>query len=267
MKIQENISLASYTTFKIGGSVRYFLTVQNVAEAIDFAQEKKLPYFILGGGSNLLISDKGFNGIAIKLENKEIKLDNNVIVDAGAKLSDLVDFTIKNNLTGLEWAAGIPGTVGGAIRGNAGAFGHDISEVVKEVKTFHKETDYQFKYRDSIFKHNSDIILSAVLKLKKGVNRELINEYLREREKHPSEPSAGCIFQNPKPLSAGKLIEDCGLKGKKIGDAAISKKQANFIINLGNARAKDVLELIRLAQKEVKKKFNIELREEIQLVF
>ncbi len=262
MKIQENISLASYTTFKIGGPARYFLIVRDVAQAIDFAQEKNLPYFLLGGGSNLLVRDKGFNGVVIKLENKEIKLNGEV--DAGAKLSDLVDFTVKNDLTGLEWVAGIPGTVGGAIRGNAGAFGHSISEVIKEVKTFHKETDYQFGYRDSVFKHNSDIILSAVFEFKKGVNRELIDEYLKEREKHPLEPSAGCIFQNPKPLFAGKLIEDCGLKGKRIGKAAISEKQANFIVNLGGAQAKDVFELIQLAKKEVKKKFNIELKEEIQ---
>jgi UDP-N-acetylmuramate dehydrogenase len=264
--IQENIPLKEYTTFKIGGPARYFLTVSNIAEAIDFAREKKLPYFVLGGGSNLLVGDEGFNGVVIKLENKKIELKKDlVIADAGAKLSSLVDFTVENNLTGLEWAAGIPGTVGGAVRGNAGAFGHSISENIKEVKTLHQEKDYQFGYRDSIFKHNNDVILSAVFKFNKGADQELIDEYLKTRkEKHPVEPSAGCIFQNPKPLSAGKLIEDCGLKGKRIGDAMISPKQANFIVNLGSARAEDVKKLISLVKKEVKKKFQVELKEEVQ---
>lgn len=287
MEIRENVSLADYTTFKIGGLARYFLIVDNedsLIEAIKFAQNKKLPYFILGGGSNILVSDKGYDGVIIKINNDQISNNENeeIFVGAGVKLMDLVNYTIETELAGLEWAAGIPGTMGGAVRGNAGAFGHSISELIMSLRAIcvsksqnnlttkeYSCENCNFNYRDSIFKHNHDVIASVILKLSKGDNeksKKLIKEYLEQRnEKHPLEyPSAGCVFKNPKPMSAGKLIEQCGLIGKRMGGAMISKKHANFIINIGGAKAEDVLNLIKYCKRTVTDKFNIDLEEEIQ---
>jgi UDP-N-acetylmuramate dehydrogenase len=295
LEILQNVSLKDHTTFKIGGLARYFVITKNTEDlikAIEFAQDKDLPYFILGGGSNLLVNDQGFDGVVIKNQNSEIKIQNHrakyktIYTTAGTQLGKLVEFSIEKGLTGLEWAAGIPGTVGGAIRGNAGAFGSSIAELVKEVKVWNKDfqfsqttpgltifnsQDCQFGYRDSIFKHSDNIIFSAELELKKGdkkKSQQMIKKYLQQRkEKQPLEyPSAGCIFKNPKPLSAAQLIEQVGLKGKKVGQAMISEKHANFIINLGRAQAKDVRKLVRLIKVRVKKKFNIELEEEIQYI-
>ncbi|MFC1700650.1 UDP-N-acetylmuramate dehydrogenase [Patescibacteria group bacterium] len=280
MKIQKNVFLSKHVTFKIGGLARYFFIAKNkkdIINAIKFSQEKKLSYFILGGGSNLLASDNGYDGIVIKISNSKISFNNKIIkVDAGVKLMDLVDFSIKNNLSGLEWAIGIPGTVGGAVRGNAGAFGHSISEVIEKVIVLRNnkdkkcnDKDCEFSYRDSVFKHNSDIIISAELQLQRGYKKQsqkLIQDYLKQRkQKHPLEyASAGCVFKNPKPLSTAQLIEDCGLKGKQIGGAKISEKHANFIVNLGDAKSDDVIKLIQFIKIKIKDKFSVELEEEIQ---
>jgi len=255
MNIQENVSLAQYTTFKIGGPAKYFFAAKNTKDlikAVEFAQEKKLPYFILGGGSNLLVSDKGFARLVIAAENKQLTINNNkIIVDAGVKLSYLIRESIEVGLTGLEWAIGIPGTVGGAVKVNAACFGGNMSDLVKKVKKI------------------NDIILSVELVLEKGdkkESRQLIKEYFKKRkDSQPlNYPSAGCIFKNPAGQFAGKLIEECGLKGKQIGQAMISQKHANFIINLGNAHAKDVRKLIQLIKKSVNKDFKINLEEEIE---
>ncbi len=255
MKIQRNIVLAPYTSFKIGGPAKYFTIIKNnndLIKAVEFAKSKKLPFFILGGGSNILVSDKGFNGLVILMNNKEIRVDNNLIrADAGAKLSDLVRISIDNNLAGLEWAIGIPGTIGGAVKVNTSAFGSDISELVKNIKK------------------KDNIIISVELELKKGnkkTSQEMIKKYSKHRkERQPLEyPSAGCIFKNPINQKAGYLIEHSSLKGKQIGQAQVSEKHANFIINLGVAKSKNVKDLIKLIKKTVKKKFDIELEEEIQ---
>jgi UDP-N-acetylmuramate dehydrogenase len=301
-QIQKNISLAQYTTFKIGGTAKYFFAANNtddLVRAVEFVKNKQLPYFILGGGSNLLVSDDGFNGLVMLMNNEGRTVSNNIIfAEAGTRLSDLVKISTKAGLSGLEWAAGIPrATLGGAIRGNAGAFGFNISDLVKQVKVLKENleiVDYQvqdccFNYRDSIFKRsfirsptpnelgvgllnsllNSDIILSAKLELKQGnqeKSQRIIKEYLRQRkEKQPLESfSAGSVFKNPSNQSAGYLIEQSGLKGKKVGQAMVSEKHANFIINLGGAQAKDVIKLIQLIKRTIKEKFNIDLEEEIQ---
>jgi UDP-N-acetylmuramate dehydrogenase len=285
MKFQKNVSLKNYTTFKIGGRAKYFFiakTKEDLIGAITTAKKIKLPFSVLGGGSNVLVSDKGFKGLVIKIENCKLKIKNcKVNVDAGVLLGKLVSAATGSGLTGLEWAAGIPGTVGGAVFGNAGAFQKSMKNVVKKVEVFdakelrienYELRDCRFGHRDSFFKRNKNlIILSVVLKLKKGRKSEIkkkIKEYLNYRkETHPlNYPSAGSVFKNPKGFSAGELIEKCGLKGKKIGQVQISEKHANFIVNLGNARAKDVKKLINLAKKEVKKKFKINLEEEIQFL-
>jgi len=255
IKIKENISLAQYTTFKIGGPARYFFvakTTDDLVKAVKFAESKNLPFFILGGGSNLLVSDKGFAGLVIAAENKQLTINNNkIIAEAGVNLSHLVRESSQAGLTGLEWAINIPGTIGGAVKCQASAFGQSISKIVKEIKKLDK------------------IILSVELVLKKGdkkKSQQLIKEYFKKRkDSQPLDyPSAGCIFKNPAGQFAGQLIEECGLKGKQVGQAMVSQKHANFIINLGNAQARDVRKLIQLIKKSVNKDFKINLEEEIE---
>ncbi len=276
-QVKKNVNLANFTTFKIGGESKFFLKVKTKKELIKallVAKRLKLPFFILGGGSNILVSDEGFSGLVIKF---------------GEPLSFYVN-------KGLDWAVGIPGTLQGAVYGNAGAFGFSMADFVKEVEVFDiqkekikifKNKDCQFDYRESIFKKKKNLILLSVkLKTKKS-NPQKRREYLEYRKKnHPSLPSAGCIFKNIKISSLNKslfekfpvfsqfknekfipcafLISECNLKGKRIGKVEISKKHPNFIVNLGGGKAKDVLKLINLIKKRVKEKFQIQLEEEIE---
>lgn len=298
--IKKNVLLAPYTTFRIGGPAKYFFLAKNkedIIKAVKSAKKNNLPFFILGSGSNLLVSDKGFKGLVIKLQVASYKLQKNrIITEAGVLLAKIVNLSIKNNLTGLEWTIGIPGTIAGAVRGNAGAYGHSISESVNGVQVLtckgeilnYTNQDCQFGYRDSIFKRNKEIILEVVLQLTKG-NKEKtqkqIKEYLTIRKnKIPPYPSAGSIFKNlPSQVflrknlrgqekikngmvPTGYLIEQCGLKGKQIGQAKISDQHANFIVNLNGAKAKDVIALIKICKKEVKKKFGVDLEEEIKII-
>ncbi len=276
--IKKNQLLAPYTTFKIGGLVDWFCETKNeqeVVKAIKFAKEKKLAFFILGNGSNLLVSDDGFRGVVIKMENEEVQINNEkILAEAGISLSKLANIAQENSLSGIEFMVGIPGTLGGVVFGNAGAWQQNIGDKVERVKILDKDNQFkwlnhdecQFSYRQSRFKKNQEIILAVELKLEKGHQLEiknLMNENLKKRESQPKEPSAGSIFVNPKSQSAGDLIEKCGLKGKQIGQAQISQKHANFIVNLGEAKAEDVVKLIALARLEVKKKFKIDLETEI----
>jgi UDP-N-acetylmuramate dehydrogenase len=306
LKIRENVLLRDYTTFKIGGPARYFFVAKSkkdLKNAILWAKKKKLLFFILGGGSNVLFSDKGFNGLVIKNQNTQYEIRNTKIVaEAGVPLQKLVLETAKKGLSGLENLAGIPGTLGGAIWGNAGAFGREIGDLVEEVKVLEvkgsrlkvkrlKNKECEFGYRESIFKRRENwIILETILKLKRGKKKEIeekIKKILKLRkEKQPlGFPSAGSVFKNvpvekvPKEirekfkeeikdgfLPAGVLIEAAGLKGFQIEGAKISEKHANFILNVGKAKASDVKELMEKIKKEVKKKFKIQLEEEIKLV-
>ncbi len=276
--MKKNQLLAPYTTFKIGGPVDWFCETKNeqeVVKAIKFAKEKKLPFFILGNGSNLLVSDDGFRGVIIRMENEEVQINNEkILAKAGISLSKLANIAQENSLLGIEFMVGIPGTLGGVVFGNAGAWQQNIGNKVERVKILDKDNQFkwlnhdecQFSYRQSRFKKNQEIILAVELKLEKGNQLEiknLMNKNLKKRESQPKEPSAGSIFVNPKPQSAGDLIEKCGLKGKQIGQAQISQKHANFIVNLGGAKAQDVVKLIALARLEVKKKFKIDLETEI----
>jgi len=300
---QKNVELAPFTTFKIGGKADYFCKVNNLRElktALKEAKKMNQPIFILAGGSNILVSDEGFRGIVIKVSSFKFQvLKNRIVSDAGVLLSQLVAKSLEIGATGLEWAIGIPGTVGGAICGNSGAYGKNIGEITKKVQVLDLKTltlknyahrDCQFCYRESIFKKMPSVILSAVLELKKGnalTSAELIKTYLKQRKsKIPPYSSAGSVFKNieinkklpPKlkeiasqfkkfgKIPAGYLIESCGLKGKRIGGAEISKQHANFIVNINKAKARDVLALINLCKKEVKRKFGIELQEEVKLI-
>jgi len=295
-RLKEDIPLAKFTTFNIGGRAKYLFEGSNkreIIEAVSIAKQEGLPFFILGGGSNLLVDDKGYPGLVIKIQNSGLKIQKEnlkfkVVAEAGTFLSLLISRAAENSFAGLEWAIGIPGTLGGAIYGNAGAFGKSMKDIVKEVEVFdardlqvktYSLEDCRFDYRESIFKKDKNlIILSAVLELEKGEKKEIENKmkrYLSERKK--KQPiglaSAGSVFKNPssaqtsgteRELSAGELIERCGLKGRSIGGAKISEKHANFIINFGGARFSDVRRLIDLVKKKVRLKFGIELEEELQ---
>jgi len=285
--LQKNIPLKNYTTFKIGGPAKYFLKARkkkDLIKAIKAAKEFNLSFFILGVGSNLLISDKGFKGLVIKNEarNFEIKKER-IIAESGAILDKAVARAVKVGLAGLEKGSGIPGTLGGAVYGNAGCPKGDweIGKIIKEVELLMPSGKIKrvgknwlsFQYRNSRLKKVKDkkpIILEIVLKLKKGRAQDLKKrqqEILKIRsEKIPAGFSAGSIFKNPSKKPAGFLIEKCGLKGRKIGKAQISQKHANFIVSSKGAKATDVLKLINLAKKKVKNKFGINLKEEIQFL-
>ena len=245
-----------------------------------------------------MVNDKGFEGLVVKMNNNQRTVINNrIYAEAGVSLSNLVKVSTEKGLTGLEWAAGIPqATLGGAIRGNAGAFGSSMADLVQKVEVLsmssqegeilrftqdrlhnpviidYKLQDCKFNYRDSIFKqNNNNIILSAELELKKSNPKkiqETIKEYLKTRKeslKQPLEyPSAGSVFKNPFNQAAGYLIDQAGLKEKRIGQAMVSEKHANFIVNLGGAKAKNVIKLIKSIKKTVKRKYDIDLEEEIK---
>jgi len=285
LKLKINEPLAKYTTFKIGGPADFFVEVEKEEELIrllKLLRELNLPYFILGGGSNLLVADEGFRGMVIKMQNSKCKFQNDnskfkIICGAGYLLGKLVEKTAKIGLAGLEFAAGIPGTIGGAVRGNAGAWQQAIGDKVKRVKVLTPQEEIkwieasncQFSYRQSRFKKTKEIIWEVELELERGEKKEIkekIKENLAKRATQPKEPSAGCIFVNPKPFAAGQLIDKCGLKGARIGDAQISPKHANFIVNLGKAKAADVIRLIKLIKEKVKEKFGVNLKEEIFLL-
>lgn len=304
IKVLENVLLAPQTTFKIGGEAKFFVEVTSddeIIEAVKYAKENDLKVFILGGGSNVLINDKGFDGLVIKIKNSELKVDGcEIECDAGVNLMNLVKFSVMNNLSGLEWAAGIPGTVGGAVRGNAGAFGGEIKDAVVEARILDMSKDElrievcknescKFGYRNSLIKEKQNVLLiSAKFQLKKG-NREegevLIETIIAKRaQKQPSDSSAGSFFKNPivtdgkiiekfehdmemkmkdNKLPAGWFIDDLGFKGKKIGGAQVSQKHANFIINTGGATCEEVLMLSSFLKQKVRDNYGIQLEEEV----
>ena len=281
-RLKKNVSLASHTTFGIGGPAQLFYkakTSKELIRVIKAARELKIPYFILGGGSNILVADRGLVGLTIKIQNSKFKVQNyRIIAEAGTPLAKVVKAAQEHSLSGLECCIGIPGTVGGAVAGNAGDKNQWISQCIKSVTILDKsgkiinlkKDNCQFGYRTSCFKDNpSKIILEAILELKKENSKtikEKTKQFLEAKGNQPKEKSAGSIFKNPANDSAGRLIDAAGLKGKKVGEAQISPQHANFIINLGRAKAKDVLTLIRLAQNEVKEKFGVELELEIKLI-
>ena len=289
LEIKQKEPLSKHTTFAIGGPAKYFAvakTKEEVLEAIGFAESKKLPFFLLGGGSNILINDAGYEGLIIKIQIGGVKTDGNrITAGAGILLSQLVNESANYGLSGLEWAVGIPGTIGGAVNGNAGAYGRSVSESVDEITVLAEEggqwkekkysnKDCRFEYRKSKFKHlaNREIILEASLNLQKSdtekVRGEIRNTILQRKGKIPAQPSAGCVFKNIKKdgqlvAAVGKLVEECGLKGVKSGGAEIPNLHGNYIVNTGGAKAEDVVRLINLCKQKVKDRFNLELEEEI----
>ena len=282
-KINEEIDLKKYTSYKLDEKARMLVTVENVKELtklLKYLKENNIKHKIVGGFSNLIF-DGYYDGVLIKLDMKDLKIEEDYIkVGAGYNLISLALKASKKGLTGFEFATGIPGTVGGAIYNNSGAYGSDMGYIVKsvtvltpdlEIKTMlNKELDYH--YRTSFFKNNDGyVILDATIVLKRG-EKEAIMDIIEDRKKRRIEsqpleyPSAGSVFRNPPSLYAGKLIEDIGLKGYKIGGAEVSLKHANFIINSGGATGKDIASLINLIQTKVKEKYDVDLKLEQEIV-
>lgn len=285
-RVEANVSLSKYTTYRVGGialAMVYPKSVKKLISLVKLLTGSKIKYKVIGNGSNLLFSDKNFDGVIIKLtELTNIKFlsYNKIRVEAGYSLPKLSLLVAKKGLAGLEFASGIPGTVGGAIFMNAGAYKSDMGYIVQSVRvltpdckiiTF-ENREMDFHYRSSFLqKHPEYICLDAVIKLKKG-DKELLDEVIKERrarriESQPLEyPSAGSVFRNPEGNFAGKLIEDLGLKGYRIGGAMVSEKHANFIINYDNATSADIKNLIDYVHDRVMDEYSIDLKIEQEFV-
>ena len=279
-----NESLKKHTTYGIGGPADLMIfpkSKQDLIKVIEIINENKIQLTILGSGSNVLVSDNGIRGAVISLKNslKQVEVDDNILyAECGTMLGKIVKHAVKNNLIGLENLNGVPGTLGGALIMNAGAWGGEISENLIHVEVINSKSEIQkiqkkdlnFSYRQSSF-NKDDILLSAKFNLKKA-DKDIIKENFIEAQsgRKKSQPlnkrSAGSLFKNPKNNSAGKLLDEAGLKGFSIGDAKISEKHANFFINDGDATSKDMLMLIKKAHKEVKDKFNVNLSLEVKLM-
>ena len=275
--------MKNYTTFRIGGKADLLVkpkTYQQIAEIITLCKKYEVPYYVLGNGSNLLVSDEGYRGVIIHVYNQlaDIKVEGNrIIAGAGAILSKVATVAMENSLTGLEFAHGIPGTLGGAVVMNAGAYNGEMKNVLISCEVMDEEgkvitlskDELQLGYRTSIIQNKNYIVLRATMQLEKG-EKENIKAYMKElmlrrKEKQPlDKPSAGSTFKRPEGYFAGKLIMDSGLKGYQIGGAKVSEKHCGFVINTGNATCQDVVDLIRHIQKEVKRQFNVELKTEVK---
>ncbi len=304
MEVKENISLKEYNTTKLDCNARYFVAVNNkedVVNALRFAKEKKVEVIILGGGSNIILP-KVYNGLVIHISNRRYKVEETekkVLLDAqaGAYIPDISKDVSFLGGSGFEWAGGVPGTIGGAVRGNAGAFGDFMADYLKKIEvldidtfevSFLNKEECQFDYRESIFKRNRKyIILSAKMEFNKSNEaKDRYKEYLEYRRKnHPLEPSSGSVFKNPKVADSffveykktskftelgfvpmRYLIEECGLIGKKQGGAQISTKHPNFIINTGGATSSDVEKLIDIIKKNIKDKYKIIVEPEVEVI-
>ncbi len=298
--VRINEPLAKHTTFKIGGPADFFVEIEETSklvELLNYLMGEGIEFYIIGEGSNLLINDEGFRGVVINIRDTRYEIrDNTIEACAGVLLSAIVSATIQNSFTGFEWAAGVPGTVGGAVRGNAGAYGGSTSDnLVKieiwengEVREISKE-ECGFFYRNSMFKNNPGIvILRAWFEFKPGDKKAilaLVQEHMQARSaRFPRYPSAGCFFTNikiekwssdksvlPKEflerggVPAGWLVEQAGCKGLKIGGAMVSEQHCNFIINVDNATQNDVLAIVEEIKEKVYNKFGIELEQEVEI--
>lgn len=280
--IQQNVSLQSYTTWRVGGVAQYFVepaTLQDMLSYISWAKKARLPITVLGFGSNCLVADEGVKGLVIvttKL-NKMHALSCGVVAECGVSLAQLLQYTLQQGWGGLEWSAGIPSTIGGAVRGNAGAFGESISSRVVSVLAYTENgvqlcmgNCLQFAYRTSIFKQKPWVILSVCLAFSPKPTQQIqqrVQECIAYRKRtQPQLPSAGSVFLQVQGVSAGYYIDKAQLKGVAVGGAMVSPEHANFIVNIGSATASNILQLIKLIRREVYRKFHIKLQTEISYI-
>ncbi|ERK29104.1 UDP-N-acetylmuramate dehydrogenase [Clostridium intestinale] len=282
--IKINEPMSEHIYFKVGGPVDYLLNPkkkEQVVEIINICRNENIPYYIIGNGSNLLVKDGGIRGVVIKLcelDNIEVK-DNTIISECGALLSKVSEAALDNSLTGFEFACGIPGSIGGAVYMNAGAYDGEVSHVIKWAEIIDgdgklvklSKDELKLGYRTSYIMEHGFVVISACFELKFG-DKELIKNRVdeltrRREERQPLEyPSAGSTFKRPPGYFAGKLIQDAGLKGFSLGGAAVSEKHSGFVINKGDATAKDILDLIAHIQATIKEKFGVELNTEVRII-
>ncbi len=277
--------MSNHTTFKIGGNADVYIkpeSIEQISTIIKACIDNCEPYFILGNGSNLLVSDKGYRGVVIQIYNNLDSIiieDTKIKVSAGALLSKMANIAKENSLTGMEFAAGIPGTIGGGTVMNAGAYGGELKDIIDTVTVLDKNgniitlsnKDMEFGYRTSVVEQNGYIVVETTINLEKGNKSDIISKMDELKEarvsKQPLEyPSAGSTFKRPEGYFAGKLIMDAGLRGKSIGGAKISDKHCGFVINTGGATAKDVIELIEDVTKEVENQFGVTLETEVKML-
>ena len=283
LKLQE--AMKEHTTFRVGGPADLFLMPKNaeeLKESIEILKKYDVPMMVIGNGSNLLVRDKGIRGAVIQVYNRmaEITVDDEIIeAQGGALLSAVAAKAADASLTGLEFASGIPGSIGGAVAMNAGAYGGEMKDVLVSVDVLTKELEVktipaeelELGYRHSIVPEAGYIVLGAKLKLTKGEDAAIRGRMAelaeQRREKQPLQyPSAGSTFKRPEGYFAGKLVQDAGLKGKTIGGAQVSEKHSGFLINIGGATAQDILDLIAFCQKEVQTQFGVALETEVKIV-
>lgn len=286
MQLLQNEPLSGHTTFRIGGPAEYYAIPKNtdeIKESIAFAKEKNLPFYMIGKGSNMLFADEGFHGVIIEIgkgmEQIEFLDNNRVKAQAGVGLSTLCSAIAAKSLAGLEFASGIPGTLGGAVTMNAGAYGGEIKDCIEcatlldpegNIISLDKE-ELELGYRSSIVQKKDLIVVDATFCLESG-NQDEIRAHMKElnarrRDKQPLEyPSAGSTFKRPEGYFAGKLIQDAGLRGYRVGDAQVSEKHCGFVVNLGNATANDVKQLIEDVQNKVYETFGVKLEPEVRIV-
>lgn len=304
-----NEPMSKHTTFRLGGAARVYVVASSsdqLVQAVEAAIELNIPWAVIGGGTNLLVSDEGFEGVVIQAANQGVSIEGETVrVEAGLVSALVARKSVEAGLTGFEWAVGLPGTIGGAVYGNAGCYGAEMRDSIASVDVYHVESktrktltnqDCRFGYRDSLFKQEKHLILGCELSLKKAsdpaTSRALMEKILLERkDKQPlGESSAGCVFKNfeyqteaaldilrrdvevpeqmltAKRIPAGWLIDQANLKGTAVGDFRVSEKHGNFLINKGKGRASEVLALISLLKMKVRDTFGVELQEEVQLL-
>ena len=285
--ILKNEPMAKHTSFKIGGNAEYFIkvkSIQNLKKILILANIKNIPITIVGNGTNLLVREGGIKGFVLKLDFNEFKIKRNaneilITVEAGMSLAALSAIALKEEIEGLEFLSGIPGTIGGAVRMNAGAYGTEMKDIVLKTKVMTYDgkvknltlEEQNFSYRNSAFANNEFIILETTLKLKKGNKEEIeakMKEYaLSRKNSQPLEyPNAGSTFKRVEGKITAKLIDECGLKGFNVGDAEISRKHAGFVVNTGNATAEDVLSLVDYVKNKVYEKFKKEIQLEVEVI-
>ncbi len=279
--IFENEPMSRHTTFRAGGNAAFYVTPENEEQIIALVKALKgIPHMFMGNGSNLLFTDKGYNGVVVEIGSKysQITVDgNNIIAESGALLSKVANVALDHGLGGMEFAAGIPGSIGGAVAMNAGAYGGEMKDIVISSTCVDEDgnvfdvKDHEFSYRHSIFSCKKHLVLKTELHLepknKEDIKAEMVELGKRRKDKQPLEyPSAGSTFKRPEGYFAGKLVEDAGLKGYRVGGAMVSEKHAGFVINYDNATATDILNLMEHIKREVYMRFGVELEPEVKIV-
>jgi UDP-N-acetylmuramate dehydrogenase len=305
----EHEPMAKHTSFRVGGSARLYVVAPSsdaILQAVQAAITLRIPWHVYGGGSNMLVSDDGYEGVIIQAANRGLSIENETVTaEAGAITAMVARRSVDVGLTGFEWAIGVPGTIGGAVYGDAGCYGGEMRDVVESVDAFRlrdarrvrlTNAECQFGYRTSLFKHEPHLIFGCTIRLAKNADIDASKARMQEimtmrKEKQPLEASsAGCVFKNfeftdekeleilkreldvpqgmidKKQISSGWLVEQAGLMGKSVGDVEVSKKHGNFFINKGKARAQDILALISLVKMKIRDDLGIELQEEVQYV-